>query len=257
MAGLSPKSTKCSLFWQMTHEFHCAAREHIKTGAQETEIRRTIHALIASHKKEAIWLAISILVLAAAISNLGDGGVVKVSTPIGDISAPKIYLIFAGAFSWASLVFMSLQMVQLIVLSEKVRYFSRHPGRFVAAQNAILGIDTFDFISPLRNGHHFQLNFKFQSALTFLLTAFIVIGVIPFFGSVLLFLGAAFAQFGTDYGYFLEDTAALCSIVLVIVPPIYLIFFFIPVSIRKSETGVYASKFYRNRRLDFLMLNRD
>jgi hypothetical protein len=247
MTGLFPKTTKCSMFQQISHEFHCVAREHIGKGTKESELRKSIHALIEKQSSKCAKSGIAMLILGAMVSNLSEGGVVRIDTPFADLSLPKVYLVFAGSFAWTALLLSSLKIVQLVTFQVKIRFFSRHPGRFLAADAAIMGAETADLISPLRVGHHFRLASSNLAALGFFFSALFLIGLLPVFGCVSLFIASSLSQFGTDYGFFLEDTAAFCSIALIISPILYIILFFIPVSIKESQNGIYASKFYRSR----------
>ena len=253
MSGLLPKTTKCSIFQQIAHEFHVVARDHFRKGEDEGDLRKSVEGLIEKQKKEAIGMAIGLLILAALISNLGDGGVVRIGTPLGDVTLPKIYLVFAGSFAWASIIFQSLNVIQLLTFQVKIRSFSRHPGRFLAAESVIRGGDIGDIISPLRVGHHFRLSAWYRFTLGFFLLAFLLLGAFPVIASVGLFFSSAMNQFGVDYGFFLEDIAAISSVVLLISPILYFIAFFIPVGIEKSHDGLYASKYYRSRNISSLV----
>ncbi|OYU38287.1 MAG: hypothetical protein CFE33_17120 [Pseudorhodobacter sp. PARRP1] len=149
--------------------------------------------------------------------------------------------------AWASFVVGTLSIIQLQTFQIKIRDFSRNPGRFLAADVAISGLEASDLISPLRVGHYFRLNSWQQNTLGLLFFLFLLILFFPILACVALFLNSAFGQFGIDYGFFLENAAATCAILIIIFPVFYFILFFLPVSIKRSERGILASKFYRNR----------
>jgi hypothetical protein len=238
---LKSKKIKCSIFNLICHEFHCALKRRIVRDKDELEIFGHLTSAKNRFVKKITAYGGILVICAIAISNLSKGDGVDFRFGGVGVIIPEIYLVFVGASAFAGTIYLLLQVIVFLNVQAHYEHHIKPGNRFIGAELSLIGDENSDITGPIRVGHFFRLNNKFCTFSMITYLAPIFAAFLPFLASVTLLFEEALCGVLGSSDVFAGRLLSFVSLLLLILPTIYSVIFFVPVGTYKDKETINAS----------------
>jgi hypothetical protein len=235
---MTPKSVRISVYQQILHEFRTSIRRAQSEGTTRQEIEGHILTLIRDCSKSLSKLIAALLVIAISIENLRNGTMLPIKTALVEIEIPAIYCAFLGSLAWLGILVSVISLIQLLSAKTICPYVFHKWRRFSEAEWAITGSNYFDTVSPLRNGHFFKIWLPFKLSLLLVYFFMMIVLSTPVLIASYSILSVALAELESQTSVYLGKSISIATAVLMVLPPIYLIAYFIPFPVQKDKNVI-------------------
>jgi hypothetical protein len=235
---MTPKSVRVSIFQQIMHEFRVVIRRALKGGSNLAEIEAEFMRLSAEGVKELTKFALALILLAVVSSGLSSDGRIQIKTSLMEVSLPLVYVAFAAAYLSFAIIIGAMMQGQYLAGQTIARFAAYDWRRFSLMDSVLRGNNQADVLSPIRNDHLYRLKPlpHVLSSLIFLLPIGAV--MLPAIGAYGMFVSISFSEMISPSNVYLARPIAIASLLLQVMPLVYIAVFFLPFRIQKDQKTI-------------------